>query len=113
MAWSTCIRNTEFVYPPVLLRSEANFIQALPWKTVVAGAIRVARDGFVGKFTQGCNAVAPTNTMTVSKDLVRKMNDEVSGNRTYLVEDPNWALDFAPNGTSYLKLIYANVLTLF
>lgn len=54
----------------------------LPWKTVMQGAIRVARDGFI-----------------VSKDLVYKLDGEMRSGGTYLVEQPEWAEDFAPNGT--------------
>lgn len=56
---------------------------ALPWRAVVNPAIHVARDGF-----------------EVSEDLVRYMDAGASnppGN--FLVEDPVWAEDFAPNGT--------------
>jgi gamma-glutamyltranspeptidase / glutathione hydrolase len=53
----------------------------LPWKTVVLPAVKVARDGF-----------------TVSADLVHAM-----GNSSFLIEKPEWAVDFAPNGTM-LKL---------
>lgn len=35
----------------------------------------------------------------VSEDLVRYMKSAVFGIRNFLVEDPNWAVDFAPNGT--------------
>ncbi|KAG5996112.1 hypothetical protein E4U52_007276 [Claviceps spartinae] len=55
---------------------------ALPWKTVMQGAIHVARDGF-----------------RVSEDLIRYINNTVRGQpRNFLVEDPNWAQDFAPKG---------------
>jgi len=53
----------------------------LPWKTVVKPAVRVARDGF-----------------PVSEDLVRYMAAATTDN-PFLVEDPVWAEDFAPNGT--------------
>lgn len=51
----------------------------LPWADVVAPAIHVARNGF-----------------EVSEDLVRYM-DSTSPNN-FLVEDPAWAVDFAPTG---------------
>jgi gamma-glutamyltranspeptidase / glutathione hydrolase len=54
--------------------------QRLPWATVVMPAVRVARDGF-----------------SVNEDLVRYM-DAVGGNTSFLVIDPVWATDFAPNG---------------
>ncbi|KAI1799067.1 gamma-glutamyltranspeptidase [Daldinia bambusicola] len=54
----------------------------LPWKSVVLPAASVARHGF-----------------PVSEDLIRYMNFglEMSG-WNFLVEDPSWAQDFAPNG---------------
>ncbi|POR36672.1 Gamma-glutamyltranspeptidase 1, partial [Tolypocladium paradoxum] len=56
---------------------------ALPWKQVMRGAIHVARDGF-----------------RVSSDMVRYM-DRAGGHRehNFLVDDPSFAEDFAPNGT--------------
>lgn len=51
----------------------------LPWADVIKPAIHVARDGF-----------------RVSEDLVRYM-DSTSPNN-FLVEDPAWAVDFAPTG---------------
>ena len=54
----------------------------LPWKHVMQGAIRTARYGW-----------------PVSEDLVRYMAATVSGLTNFLVDDPNWAVDFAPNGT--------------
>ncbi|KXS98518.1 hypothetical protein AC578_5520 [Pseudocercospora eumusae] len=55
---------------------------SLPWKELVMPAVKVARDGW-----------------TVGKDLVKYMDSAVSGIQNFLVEDPNWAIDFAPNGT--------------
>ncbi|KAI1748271.1 gamma-glutamyltranspeptidase [Xylaria castorea] len=56
---------------------------ALPWHAVVEPAALVARDGFA-----------------VTKDTIRYMEVgvQVSG-WNFLVEDPSWAQDFAPNGT--------------
>lgn len=55
---------------------------ALPWKTVMQGAIHVARDGF-----------------KVSKDLIHYIDNTVKGRPgNFLLDDPNWAQDFAPNG---------------
>ena len=45
-------------------------------------AINLARSGF-----------------TVTKDLVNQMKAATEGVADFLVEDPNWAIDFAPNGT--------------
>jgi gamma-glutamyltranspeptidase/glutathione hydrolase len=56
----------------------------LPWKTVLQGAIHIARDGFV-----------------VSKDLVMYMHRSIAvngGGRNFLEEDPEFAKDFAPSG---------------
>ncbi|KAH0498596.1 hypothetical protein TgHK011_005844 [Trichoderma gracile] len=54
----------------------------LPWKTVMQGAIHVARNGF-----------------RVSSDLVRYMSNTVKADgETFLTKDPNWATDFAPDG---------------
>ncbi|GAB1313157.1 Glutathione hydrolase [Madurella fahalii] len=53
---------------------------ALPWKTLVMPSVRLAREGF-----------------KVNKDLVRYM-ELASVNDTFLVDNPIWAEDFAPNG---------------
>lgn len=39
------------------------------------------------------------NGFTVSADLVRYMASAVSGQDNFLLNDPTWAIDFAPNGT--------------
>jgi gamma-glutamyltranspeptidase / glutathione hydrolase len=58
----------------------------LPWSTVVQPAVAVARDGF-----------------TVTEDTVRYMKAAVQlVGRNFLVEDPSWAQDFAPNGIYFL-----------
>ncbi|ROV92547.1 hypothetical protein VMCG_08942 [Cytospora schulzeri] len=55
----------------------------LPWRAVVNPAVYVARHGF-----------------GVTEDLVRYMSFAIKGPRgNFLVEDPVWAEDFAPNGT--------------
>ncbi|KAL1304857.1 hypothetical protein AAFC00_003781 [Neodothiora populina] len=55
----------------------------LPWKQVMQGAIEIARDGF-----------------PVTADLVRYMAAATAGEKeSFLVTDPQWAIDFAPNGT--------------
>lgn len=54
----------------------------LPWDQLVMPAVKVARNGF-----------------PVSHDLVRCMTSAVSGSDNFLVNDPTWAIDFAPNGT--------------
>ncbi|KAJ4504505.1 hypothetical protein HRR90_007681 [Exophiala dermatitidis] len=56
----------------------------LPWKQVMQGAIKTARYGW-----------------TVNADLVRYMKSANASALVpnFLVDDPNWAIDFAPNGT--------------
>jgi gamma-glutamyltranspeptidase/glutathione hydrolase len=56
----------------------------LPWKHVMQGAIKTAREGW-----------------NVSEDLVRYMKSGMASAAVpnFLVDDPNWAIDFAPNGT--------------
>ncbi|RMZ16606.1 hypothetical protein D0860_00996 [Hortaea werneckii] len=54
----------------------------LPWKDVIMPAAKVAREGF-----------------PVTQDLVDYMASAVSGIDNFLVNDPAWAIDFAPNGT--------------
>ncbi|KAL9025442.1 MAG: hypothetical protein Q9196_005735 [Gyalolechia fulgens] len=54
----------------------------LPWSHVMQPAIDVARNGFV-----------------VTQDLVNYMNSATKGQRNFLVDEPTWATDFAPNGT--------------
>ncbi|KAL1879994.1 hypothetical protein VTK73DRAFT_6384 [Phialemonium thermophilum] len=58
----------------------------LPWRAIVYPSVQLAREGF-----------------NVTEDLVRYMASAVSGGRNFLVDDPVWAQDFAPNGT-LLKL---------
>ncbi|KAN0107880.1 gamma-glutamyltranspeptidase [Hyaloscypha variabilis] len=53
----------------------------LPWKAICNPAVHVARHGF-----------------RVTEDLVRYM-DAGHHHGAFLVEDPQWAMDFAPNGT--------------
>lgn len=56
---------------------------SLPWRALVNPAVYLARNGF-----------------DVTEDLVRYMNYAITGPRgNYLVEDPIWSEDFAPNGT--------------
>ncbi|KAJ5724416.1 hypothetical protein N7493_006144, partial [Penicillium malachiteum] len=57
---------------------------SLPWSTVLQPAIRTARDGF-----------------PVGQDLVRYMNAavKISPDEDFLSKDPEFAEDFAPNGT--------------
>ena len=55
----------------------------LPWATVIQPAIKLARYGF-----------------PVTIDLIKYINSALAeSSRNFLVEDPSWAIDFAPNGT--------------
>ncbi|EXJ96491.1 gamma-glutamyltransferase [Capronia coronata CBS 617.96] len=73
----------------------------LPWKQVMQGAIKTARYGW-----------------PVTQDLVRYMKSANASAQVpnFLVDDPNWALDFAPNGTlvglgdTITRKRYANTL---
>jgi gamma-glutamyltranspeptidase/glutathione hydrolase len=38
----------------------------------------------------------------VTEDLIYFMNSVTSEKNKFLTEDPPWAMDFAPNGMSYL-----------
>lgn len=55
---------------------------SLPWATLMAPAIRTARNGF-----------------HVTEDMLSYMNQAVAGGEDFLAKKPSWALDFAPNGT--------------
>lgn len=54
----------------------------LPWATVMKPAINVAQNGF-----------------PVNNDTVRYIASGTAGFENFLLDDPNWAIDFAPNGT--------------
>ena len=53
----------------------------LPWADVLAPAIKIARYGF-----------------TVDADMMNVLDNELDST-SFLVDDPAWAIDFAPNGT--------------
>lgn len=57
----------------------------LPWSTVIQPAIDVAYDGF------------PVNEDTVH--YFSSAAPKFEGAASFLTADPNWAIDFAPNGT--------------
>lgn len=71
----------------------------LPWAAVMAPAIQIARYGF-----------------PVTADLVRYMASATAGIQNFLVSNPTWAIDFAPNGTlkglgdTLTRKRYANTL---
>lgn len=71
----------------------------LSWAHILTPAVKLARYGF-----------------RVSQDLVNQMDAAVKGRSNFLVEDPTWALDFAPNGTrvglgdTMTRQRYANTL---
>lgn len=52
------------------------------WRSLIMPAVKVARYGF-----------------PVTPDLVRYMASATAGIDNFLVNDPTWAIDFAPNGT--------------
>ncbi|KAL8682876.1 MAG: hypothetical protein Q9186_001122 [Xanthomendoza sp. 1 TL-2023] len=54
----------------------------LSWSHVMQPAIQAARDGF-----------------KVTQDLVNFMDGATRGGNNFLVNEPTWAIDFAPNGT--------------
>ncbi|KAL9578756.1 MAG: hypothetical protein Q9212_005516 [Teloschistes hypoglaucus] len=54
----------------------------LSWFHVLQPAIDVARNGFI-----------------VTQDTVNYMNSGTMGQENFLVNEPSWAIDFAPNGT--------------
>ena len=54
----------------------------LPWAVIMKPAIDVARYGFA-----------------VTQDLINQMNAATVGQYNFLVNNPTWAIDFAPNGT--------------
>lgn len=55
---------------------------SLPWAHVMKPAIDIARNGF-----------------TVTADLVKYEKSATAESNNFLVEDPGFAIDFAPNGT--------------
>lgn len=59
-----------------------NHFGKLPWSRIMQPAINVARSGFA-----------------VTQDLVNQMNSATKGQENFLVDEPTWAIDFAPNGT--------------
>lgn len=54
----------------------------LPWAHVMRPAIDLARNGFI-----------------VTQDLVNYEKEAIGSGPNFLAEDPNFAIDFAPNGT--------------
>lgn len=84
------LRGLEYVH---------NRYGALPWRAVCNPAVHVARYGF-----------------PVTEDLVRYMYEATKDGNTFLTDDPQWAMDFAPNGTllglgeTLTRKRYANTL---
>ncbi|KAL4811069.1 nucleophile aminohydrolase [Aspergillus unguis] len=72
---------------------------SLPWSTLVQPAVDTARNGF-----------------PVGQDLVKYMESAVGSDEDFLVNDPQFAIDFAPNGTrlqlgdTITRKRYANTL---
>lgn len=74
------------------------------------GAIRVARHGFRGRLTQSTGIIAYDSfadgtSCLVSEDMVVKMNATIKDGKTYLLDDPIFAAEFAPKGKSRLTAI--------
>ncbi|KAL8846112.1 MAG: hypothetical protein Q9221_008780 [Calogaya cf. arnoldii] len=59
-----------------------NHFGKLPWSHVLQPAINLARNGF-----------------NVTSDLINYMDSATKGKNNFLVNEPTWAIDFAPNGT--------------
>ena len=59
-----------------------NHYGSLPWADLVRPAIDIARYGF-----------------QISTDLFSTMEQAIASQADFFVEDPSWAIDFAPNGT--------------
>lgn len=81
--------------------------QVLEWRDIMQGAIRVARHGFRGRLTQSpgiitYNGFADGTSCLVSEDMVVKMNATIKNGKTYLLDDPIFAAEFAPKGRSRL-----------
>lgn len=80
------------------LESVADALKVLPWRAVVNPAVHVARNGFQGialMWEKGEHA----DGMKVTEDLVRYMREaQYYANGSFLIEDPGFAVDFAPNG---------------
>ena len=51
------------------------------------------------------NYESPTNNHAVTEDLVHYMNETLADGNYFLLDDPNWATDFAPNGEWSLFLL--------
>ena len=54
---------------------------SLPWADLVRPAIDIARHGFL-----------------ISEDLFSTMEEAIASQTDFFVEDPSWAIDFAPDG---------------
>lgn len=72
--------------------------QALPWQAVCNPAVHVARHGFPGMYKIQSLSYYSLTSVQVTEDLVRYMNFSISIGDNFLVDDPQWAIDFAPNG---------------
>ncbi|OWP01666.1 gamma-glutamyltranspeptidase [Marssonina coronariae] len=71
------LRGLEYLH-----RKYGDATKALPWRAVCNPAVHVARHGF-----------------PVTEDLVRYMASMTRTGRTFFTDDPQWSVDFAPNGT--------------
>jgi len=73
----------------------------MPWRAVCNPAVHVARYGFPGTFLGNYSQIL-SNGATVTADLVQYMNYSMSEGNMFLIDDPDWSIDFAPNGRSCL-----------
>jgi gamma-glutamyltranspeptidase/glutathione hydrolase len=89
-------------------RPQLRYSQVLPWQVVVHPAVHVARDGFPGKYNSLKNIERLLKSTQVTEDLVRYMGYAISIYGNFLVDDPNWAMDFAPNGKLLLSFQTTN-----
>jgi gamma-glutamyltranspeptidase/glutathione hydrolase len=73
--------------------------KVLPWQAVVNPSVHIARYGFRGELiSQAATGNSVLTWITVAEDLVRYMDSAMSPSNKFLVDDPDWAIDFAPNG---------------
>jgi gamma-glutamyltranspeptidase/glutathione hydrolase len=74
-------------------------LKALPWRAVVNPAVHFARNGFPGLASREVKKNRSADRKTVTQDLVRYMREAMYwANESFLIEDPDFAIDFAPNG---------------
>lgn len=82
--WGPCLMEINSAVPGEIRGLEYIHTKygVLDWAIVLQPAIKVAREGFA-----------------VTHDLARAINTTIKNGKSFLSDDPSWALDFAPNGT--------------